>query len=253
MELILKVQELKRKPNREKALELLLKLKRHVYKLMKSRGLKVLLLTEMYPSNKSLLGLNVNRGQAIRIRLRSPHDENQFLEWHDLIGTMLHELVHNLQGPHDVKFYKLLDDFFTEYEDTLTLDVDGHTLGINADNIKQKQLEQAEKRKWLNSITGTFKLGGNRVEKDLRKLAYEAAEKRRKDSLWCGDHDLEIVDLEGDSIESNVGSSSSTKEKKSLVKQIVIDLTDDCSNVNVQNDTPNVIAKEKPIDVIYID
>lgn len=38
-----------------------------------------------------LLGLNVNKGQRIDIRLRSPNDESIFLPYDDLLGTLLHE------------------------------------------------------------------------------------------------------------------------------------------------------------------
>jgi hypothetical protein len=39
-------------------------------------------------------GLNVNRGQEIRIRLRPADREGDFLPMEDLVGTMLHELTH---------------------------------------------------------------------------------------------------------------------------------------------------------------
>ena len=52
-------------------------------------------LREMFPPNPALLGLNVNAGEEIRIRLRPAHNEHAFLPFDDLLGTMLHELVHN--------------------------------------------------------------------------------------------------------------------------------------------------------------
>lgn len=62
------------------------------------------------PRNPSLLGLNIGAGQEIRIRLRKPGRESEFLPYEALVGTMLHELTHNEHGPHDAKFYKLLDE-----------------------------------------------------------------------------------------------------------------------------------------------
>lgn len=62
------------------------------------------------PSNPSLLGLNVNRGEEIRIRLRFPHNERVFFPYEHLVGTMLHELTHIVHGPHDAKFYSLLGE-----------------------------------------------------------------------------------------------------------------------------------------------
>lgn len=59
--------------------------------IMKARGWTVKTLREFYPTNPSLLGVNVNKGLEIRIRLRPASNKNSFLEFNDLIGTMLHE------------------------------------------------------------------------------------------------------------------------------------------------------------------
>ena len=59
-------------------------------------------------------GLNINGGggktSQIKIRLRPHGSDNVFLPYESLLGTMLHELVHNVRGPHDAFFYKLLDE-----------------------------------------------------------------------------------------------------------------------------------------------
>jgi hypothetical protein len=60
---------LKRKDN-NKATILLISLANHVGVIMKKRGWKVGKLCEMLPGNPNLLGLNINRGREIRIRLR---------------------------------------------------------------------------------------------------------------------------------------------------------------------------------------
>jgi hypothetical protein len=89
-------------------------------------------LKEFLPANHELLGLNVNHGQSISIRLRkSRNDLNSFFPYEDLLGTMLHEMVHigdNLlkmpllmnyilvKGPHDAQFYKMLDELKHECE-----------------------------------------------------------------------------------------------------------------------------------------
>lgn len=46
----------------------------------------------MFPDNPGLLGLNVNGGQKILLRLRPHHAPDTFLEFDDVIGTMLHEV-----------------------------------------------------------------------------------------------------------------------------------------------------------------
>lgn len=52
-----------------------------------------------------LQGLNVGGGggrtQEIKIRLRRAGDDQSFYPYEHVIGTMLHELVHNMRGPHD--------------------------------------------------------------------------------------------------------------------------------------------------------
>lgn len=59
-------------------------------------------------------GLNVGGGggntSKICIRLRPARDERSFMDYESLLGTMLHELAHNMVSPHNVSFYKLLDE-----------------------------------------------------------------------------------------------------------------------------------------------
>ena len=59
-------------------------------------------------------GLNVGGGGGgtleIRVRLRAAGRVSDFLPYESVLGTMLHELAHNIVGPHDASFYKLLDD-----------------------------------------------------------------------------------------------------------------------------------------------
>jgi hypothetical protein len=62
------------------------------------------------PSDPCILGLNCGGGAIIRIRLRKPNRETEFLPYESLLGTMLHELTHNEHGAHDAQFHKLLDE-----------------------------------------------------------------------------------------------------------------------------------------------
>ncbi|ODV58414.1 metalloendopeptidase WSS1, partial [Ascoidea rubescens DSM 1968] len=105
---IQKIAFLSRKKNSINAYNILKDLSSAVAPLMKESNLKITLLTEFYPNNKSLLGLNYNSGQKICLRLRSPFDENTFLHFTEILSTLLHELSHNFHGPHDNKFYNFL-------------------------------------------------------------------------------------------------------------------------------------------------
>ncbi|KAJ1917077.1 hypothetical protein H4219_003421 [Mycoemilia scoparia] len=89
---------------------------------MKKRNWKVGKLLEFYPKKSTnLLGLNVNHGQTIKIRLRYPHNINAFLPFSDILGTMLHELVHINISPHNQEFYDKLNELKRETEELISL------------------------------------------------------------------------------------------------------------------------------------
>ncbi|KAG9065658.1 hypothetical protein KI688_001947 [Linnemannia hyalina] len=102
------------KHNHEEAMRLLKNVATMVRPIMKAHGWKITTLAEFY--SKGLLGMNTNRGWKIQLCLRYHNDENTFLPWEDILGTMLHELAHNIRGPHDQQFYKALDDLNDEYD-----------------------------------------------------------------------------------------------------------------------------------------
>ena len=102
---ISQIHALKRKPQQEKAQDLLQKIHDQVLPILIARKWKVHRLQEFYPKNENLLGMNVNRGWKIMIRLRDPYDENHFYPYTEVLGTMLHELVHMKIGPHNASFF----------------------------------------------------------------------------------------------------------------------------------------------------
>ena len=62
-----------------------------------------------------LLGYNENGGARIYVRLRLP--DGAFRERDDLAKTLLHELCHNVVGPHNAAFFALYAQLRTEYLD----------------------------------------------------------------------------------------------------------------------------------------
>ena len=79
------------RPREAEALQTLRKVASLVKPIMRQRGWKVGVLTEFYPQERNLLGLNINQGQKICLRLRYPGDERQFLPVEEVTDTMLHE------------------------------------------------------------------------------------------------------------------------------------------------------------------
>lgn len=80
-------------PRAPEALHSIRKIASLVKPIMRNRGWRVGVLTEFYPAQTNLLGININRGSKICLRLRYPGDQNQFLPVDEVIDTMLHEYV----------------------------------------------------------------------------------------------------------------------------------------------------------------
>ncbi|GMG13361.1 unnamed protein product [[Candida] boidinii] len=112
-----KIASLTKMSDKDKALDILHEISLKVAPIMRKHNFQVGLLCEFYPKDNRLLGLNINKGSKICIRLRYPNNNSLFLPMSELIGTMLHELTHNLFGPHDDKFYKQLDELKEEFYD----------------------------------------------------------------------------------------------------------------------------------------
>jgi hypothetical protein len=152
---------------------------------MTKRHWRVGLLTEFMPTTPELLGLNINHGQEIRIRLRHFHARDAFMEFEEVLGTLLHELVHIVHGPHDAKFYALLDEIRTECE----MDIASKNLPLRYLGKGRTLGQKPGGQVWSSSGR---RLGGSgewrSIEKVCRpaELAAQAALIRAKDAIWCG-------------------------------------------------------------------
>ncbi|KAI3338240.1 WLM-domain-containing protein [Ustulina deusta] len=196
-------------PRAADALHTLKKVASLVKPLMRARGWKVGQLTEFYPDQQNLLGLNVDRGQRICLRLRYPGDRNQFLPIEQVADTMLHELAHNVHGPHDAKFHALWNQLRDEHL-SLTLKgytgegflSEGHQLGggmIPMDEARRLARVAAEKRRTLSSGSGQ-RLGGAapRPGQDIRRVIGDAVERRNRTLRGCANDNRtqdEIVEI----------------------------------------------------------
>jgi len=82
---------------------------------MKARGWRVGVLEEMFPEGKvgvsavCVMGLNVNAGERIKLRLRTD-DLAGFRPPLSVMAVLYHELAHNVHAEHDGSFFALMRD-----------------------------------------------------------------------------------------------------------------------------------------------
>lgn len=238
---ILLIASLKKFDDVEYANSLLHDMAKLVAPLVHEFGFKVGTLCEMYPRNPNLLGLNVNRGQKILIRLRMSLNPRLFYPMSSLIETLLHELTHNVHGPHDQRFYDYLENLKTRFNsyqlgsitsnyrcEELRLGGKAHTL------IRQRRLQELNKPIYKAEVR---KLGnGSHVTKPglqrrtpvsaevLRARVREAAERRLADSKWCLENgntqdvepatdELEIISVEQVDVQNEDKENKARDEK----------------------------------------
>lgn len=223
-ELIGSFVHLKKKPHSQEALCILRRVAAHVTPIMQSRGWHVTTLAEFFPTQTNLLGTNYGKGKKISLRLRPHYNESEFMSFEDVIGTMLHELTHNECGPHDAKFYALLDDLNLEYDKLLASGFkgnDGESLGgrsLSIADAKKAALARAARASMGTGSDGK-KLGGqmsaDTSAREIRSRVAIAAQRRLHDAKWCGHGHAEdpiLVDEEEENTNSEVFDRVSASE-----------------------------------------
>ena len=227
---------------------------------------KVQLLTEFFPKDTHLLGLNVNQGAKICVRLRPASNRDVFLPYNSIVGTFLHELTHMKIGPHNAAFYKLLDQLWTECEAIMdnndfqnkfknnmfnprsgngssgsgagnsAFAGTGHRLNNNNNNIRpvknkrQALAAAALRRAKYNNLLGSnksgTKLGGGMLGSSdvcspgsLRRRMLNAAERRRLDSISCGNSIDNSIHIDNNN--NNNGSNNNTSGSASSIHALV--------------------------------
>ncbi|KAG2350923.1 WLM-domain-containing protein [Suillus weaverae] len=219
---------LKDRPHADRALLMLQRVATLVKPIMRKHGWILPLLSEFFPESPNLV--DVNGGEQILLRLRLPWAPDTFYEEDQVVRVMLHELTHNVNGPHDEIFYKFLAALEDEYDALVRSGYagegffsPGHRLGSGVSHdppphlARLRALEAAEKRQRVNGVLGGGgRLGGRRVtalqDMDPRELAAQAAERRKRDEIECGSGTLAQREAERAAKESIEG---------------IIDLTDD--------------------------
>ncbi|EKM61412.1 uncharacterized protein PHACADRAFT_247978 [Phanerochaete carnosa HHB-10118-sp] len=230
---------LKDRPHADRALPMLQRVASLVKPIMRKHEWVLPVLSEFFPESPNLVALNINAGQKILLRLRPAHSPDAFYEEEDAVHTMLHELTHNVHGPHDEKFYKLLSELEDEYEALKRsgyagegFHTPGRRLGENISHdlpphiARARALEAAEKRRRIGNMLGGARRLGGAPRRDLtpRELAAQAAEHRVRDEKACGSGDLAWKEAE--------------KAARESVEDEVIDLTADSDSDVIIVDEP---------------
>ncbi|KAI9044151.1 metalloendopeptidase WSS1 [Aspergillus affinis] len=194
--LIFEYQHDRHRPRESEALLVLRKVASLVKPIMRRRGWQVGTLSEFYPRDRSLLGLNINGGQKICLRLRYASDVRQFLPIEHVLDTMLHELCHIVHGPHNQQFHALWNQLRDEHEE---LAMKGYTgegflsqgkrLGgrrMPVDEARRQARAAAEQRRALSAGSGQ-RLGGAPVLRgtDMRRVIADAAQRRIDVTKGC--------------------------------------------------------------------
>ncbi|ODH38411.1 hypothetical protein ACO22_02362 [Paracoccidioides brasiliensis] len=193
--LVSEFEHLKHKPREAEALTTLRKIASLVKPIMRQRGWRVGTLAEFYPE-RSLLGININRGEKICLRLRYPFDDNQFLPLDQVLDTMLHELCHIVHGPHNQEFHALWNQLRDEH---MQLALKGYTgegflsegkrLGgarIPLHEARRLARVAADKQNTLTAGSGR-KVGGTPILRgtDMRKVIADAVQRRITVTKGC--------------------------------------------------------------------
>ncbi|KAJ5132948.1 hypothetical protein N7448_007106 [Penicillium atrosanguineum] len=196
----------KKRPRESEALFMLRKVASIVKPIMRQRSWRVGALCEFYPKQRNLLGLNVNSGQKICLRLRYASDQKQFLPFEQIVDTMLHELCHIVRGPHDRQFHALWNQLRDEHEELVLKGYTGEgflsqgkRLGgarMPIDEARRQARASAEQRRSQTKNSGK-KLGGAPVLRgtDMRKLRADAAQRRLEVEGGCASGTSEGTEL----------------------------------------------------------
>ena len=150
--------------------------------ILKQKSWTIGIVREFYPADASLLGLNLNHGQEISIRCRKSNNKRDFYDFDHILGTLLHEMVHIVHGPHDETFDKLLNELYEQVENgsPLTIIDCGHKLNLEKKNpprhlVRNLAVVAAEKRAKHESLMGSGKSGGSHLARNDPREAVRLA------------------------------------------------------------------------------
>ncbi|KAF1784676.1 WLM domain [Phytophthora cactorum] len=265
---IAEIKALVRQPQRAQAQQLLERLAAAVLPILTRRRFRVRRLREFFPKDGALLGMNVNRGAKIYVRLRPKRTPESFYPYEALLETLLHELTHMVHGPHNEAFYQYLEELKQEMEALMVRGLvgeedirfadagAGQRLGGNNISvpIRVAAVLAAKRREQYNSLLGDRQvgdLGQRRVERPMRFLILrhfeercwrrrEAAERHEhcQNVLHTGaSHEVLGIDSSDEDEGSTTGSDGDSRQQasSSSASEIVVLEENDATARRVSN------------------
>ncbi|KAL4929286.1 metalloendopeptidase WSS1 [Aspergillus undulatus] len=226
------------RPRESEALLILRKIASLVKPIMRRRSWRVGTLCEFYPHQRNLLGLNINGGQKICLRLRYPGDQNQFLPLDQVVDTMLHELCHIVHGPHNQQFHALWNQLRDEHTE---LAIKGYTgegflshgrrLGgqkIPIDEARRQARAAAERRRTLYAGSGQ-RVGGTDPVRgaDMRKVIADAAQRRIDVTQGCASGADNSPELAEEASRNGFRTKAEDDANEQAIMQAYIDLIEE--------------------------
>jgi len=180
-----------------------------VQHVMQKHRFSVHTLTELAPHEQPhLLGLNVNRGEAIRLRIRTDEYDG-FRPYLEVRRVLCHELTHNVWGDHDDNFKKLNSQLNKEVSDFERAAREGaHRLGGDVAVYTPLSLDvDSEAHEY---ILGTA--GGQ-----PRETLINTAEERRRHALEAAVSRLRLEEAEVENSCGTAGPQASSEEAAAAV------------------------------------
>jgi len=239
--------------DQDKAKQLLEDAAEQVIPLMEKYKFKVGKLVEFLPK-PGLLGLNVNGGAVIKVRLRKSGSD--FYDYHHIVGTLLHELTHNKHHNHSAEFYAFLDNLWKETEELMSKGIKGAGSHVESFAGKGKSLgglsmrlaskgaqrsaaaAAAQKRVQRSKLmtSGGNVLGGAKLPIRLagsspfyhRQRRLDAVQRRLRDQSSCGSQEIPI-EISPDK-KSSSSSSSSNRSRSHSSRNVDLSKDDDDDN-----------------------
>jgi hypothetical protein len=206
---VMKVAHIPHLPHSDETIALLRRIHKEFFPIAQKRGYKVLSLSEMCCCGDGLdhgsesiraavgagtkrrkggrkrrvmannvLGYNQSQGNihTIHLRMRDARNHAVLLPYEEVAGTMSHELAHCVYGPHNAKFYKLMDEIQEQHAVFLAKGVVADTGGFPVGGQQSYVLGRA-------GTGGGGTTGGTKNP----LTAAAAAEARRKKIRWMPD------------------------------------------------------------------